>query len=245
MKSSIKKTVQSGNHLLFRLAVLALGTVILAMVAGCETGSSDFTPMRPGPAGANSSPRPTIPTAVTHANVPNVSRPKPPPPPAYTLREGDILKITFPGSPTLNTVQQIRTDGKITLPLIGEVDAAGLTTAELQAKLMKLYAPQLSTKAISVEVQSSAFPVYVTGAVLHPGKISTDHPITALEAIMEAGGFDYTTADLKDVTVLRQEGNQTKHYTLNLKRVMDGKESKPFYLKPADIIYVPQRFNWF
>jgi hypothetical protein len=47
------------------------------------------------------------------------------------------------------------------------------------------------------------------------------------------------------VVVIRQEGNQTRNYTLNLKLIMDGKSSDPFYLKPADIIYVPEKFSWF
>ena len=155
------------------------------------------------------------------------------------------MKISFPGSPNLNSVQQIRTDGKINLPLVGEVAAAGLTPDALQRKLIDLYANQLTTKEVLVEVQSSSFPVYVTGAVLHPGKISTDHAITALEAIMEAGGPDYTKANLKDVEVIRQSGNQTKHYRVNLKQVIDGKSGESFYMKPADIIYVPERFSWF
>jgi protein involved in polysaccharide export with SLBB domain len=83
--------------------------------------------------------------------------------------------------------------------------------------------PQLSSKEVTVEVQSSSIPVYVTGAVLRPGKITSDHPITALEAIMEAGGFDYTKANLKAVVIIRQEGNQTKKYNLNLKLEMEGK----------------------
>jgi protein involved in polysaccharide export with SLBB domain len=98
---------------------------------------------------------------------------------------------------------------------------------------------------VTVEVESSSFPVYVTGAVLRPGKITSDHPITALEAIMEAGGFDYTKANLKAVEVVRQEGDQTKNYTLNLKLTMEGKVNKPFYLKPSDIVYVPEKFSWF
>ena len=161
------------------------------------------------------------------------------------MREGDILKISFPGSPNLNNVQLIRPDGKINLTLVGEVQAAGMTPADLQKKLMDLYAPQLTTKEVTVEVQSFAFPVYVTGAVLRPGKISSDHPITALEAIMEAGGPDYTKANLKNVKVIRQEGGRTKNYILDLKRVMEGKATEPFYLKPADIIYVPEKFSWF
>lgn len=235
-KSLIKKNVQRRGCFVFRAFKFALGIVALAAVAGCQTESPTFPP---GTTATTNSLRPVILEAAATVLTPA------PPPATYTLREGDILKITFPGSASLNSIQQIRTDGKITLPLVGEVQAAGMTTSALQQKLMELYAPQLTTKEVTVEVQSSSFPVYVTGAVLHPGKISTDHPITALEAIMEAGGFNYTTANLKDVEVIRQEGNQTKKYTLNLKLAMDGKTSESFYLKPADIIYVPEKFSWF
>jgi protein involved in polysaccharide export with SLBB domain len=129
--------------------------------------------------------------------------------------------------------------------LVGDVDAAGMTPAALEKKLVELYAPQLSSKQVTVQVESSSFPFYVTGMVLHPGKILTDHPITALEAVMEAGGFDYAKADLKDVTVIRRENNIMKHYKLNLKAVLDGRQSNPFYLKPDDIVFVPERFNMF
>jgi polysaccharide biosynthesis/export protein len=164
---------------------------------------------------------------------------------SLNLREGDVLKIFFPGSPTLDSTQVIRRDGKINLPLVGDVDAAGMTPAALEKKLVELYAPQLSSKQVTVQVESSSFPFYVTGMVLHPGKILVDHPITALEAVMEAGGFDYAKADLKDVIVIRRENNTMKHYKLNLKAVLDGRQSDPFYLKPDDIVFVPERFSMF
>jgi hypothetical protein len=62
---------------------------------------------------------------------------------------------------------------------------------------------------------------------------------------MEAGGFNYARANLGAVTVLRLEEGRVKYYTLNLKLVLEGKQSVPFYLKPADIVYVPERFSWF
>ncbi len=161
------------------------------------------------------------------------------------LREGDALKISFPGSPNLDTTQQIRRDGKITLPLVGEVDAAGQTPDALREKLVALYAPQIASKEVNVLVQSSAFPIFVNGAVVHPGKIQSDHPITALEAVMEAGGFDYNRADLKNVKIIRNENGVMRNIKLNLKNVMDGKEEQPFYLKPSDIVYVPERFQMF
>ena len=161
------------------------------------------------------------------------------------LREGDVLKITFPGSPNLDTSQPIRRDGTLSLPLIGETQAAGMTPTALRDKLVEAYAPQLSTKEVVVEVQSSTFPVYVTGAVLRPGKILSDHPITALNAVMEAGGPDYNTADLKHVKVDRNVNGVMQHYAVNLKALLVGDETKSFYLQPDDIVYVPQRFTPF
>jgi hypothetical protein len=69
--------------------------------------------------------------------------------------------------------------------------------------------------------------------------------MTAFEAIMEAGGFDYTKANVKAVVVIRQEGDHVRRFILDLKKVMDGKAGMPFYLKPGDTIYVPEKFTWF
>jgi protein involved in polysaccharide export with SLBB domain len=70
--------------------------------------------------------------------------------------------------------------------------------------------------------------------------------MTALEAVMEAGGFDYATANMRSVKIIRNENGVMKHYTVNLKRVLDGdKDEVPFYLKPQDIIYVSERFELF
>jgi polysaccharide export outer membrane protein len=163
----------------------------------------------------------------------------------FTIREGDVLNIIFAGAPDLNSRQTVRRDGKIEMPLVGEVQAAGLTPAELEQAILKRYGNQLVSKEVTVTVQSALYDVFVTGAVIKPGKVSADRPITALEAIMEAGGPDYTKANLKDVTVVRQENGRSKNYRLNLREVLDGKRTETFYLKPSDIIYVREKFNWF
>jgi polysaccharide export outer membrane protein len=161
------------------------------------------------------------------------------------LREGDVLKISFPGAPNLDSTQPIRRDGKIVLSLVGEVEAVGMLPSELEVEILKRYSSQLVTKEVTVTVESSSFPVFVTGAVTRPGKVLSDHPITALEAIMEAGGFDYEKANVGDVRVIRNEGARVRNYTLNLKAVLQGRQSTPFYLQPSDIIYVPEKFSWF
>jgi polysaccharide export outer membrane protein len=217
MKTFIANILEDKGRLVQRLIKPVLGLVLLAMVAGCQTQRPVATPAKQTTDGAE----------------------------VITLREGDVLKISFPGSANLNTTQPIRRDGMISMPLIGEVKAVGKTPEGLKKELIDLYSTQLVSKEVTVEVQSSLFPVYVNGAVLHPGKIMSDHPMTAFDAIMEAGGFDYTKANLKRVVVIRQEGGRNRKFTLNLKLVMDGKPGEPFYVKPGDTITVPEKFQWF
>ncbi len=162
-----------------------------------------------------------------------------------TLKEGDVLKISFPSVPSMDTTQPIRQDGRITLPLIGEYAAAGKTTDSMSADLLQQYESQLVSKEVNVALVSSSYTLYVTGAVLRPGKIVTDRRITAFDAIMEAGGFDKTRANLKEVVIVRQEDGQTRSYTVNLDQVLSGAASTPFYLKSFDTVYVPEKFNWF
>ncbi len=163
---------------------------------------------------------------------------------SLVLHEGDTVRISFPGSPNLNTTQQIRRDGKVSLALVGEFQAAGLTLPEMTKKLVNLYAPQLVTKEVTVALDSSAFVVYVTGAVTRPGRLASDRPLTVLEAVIDAG-VDYAKANLKAVTVIRRENGREEHHTLNLKQMLQGRGSAPFYLKPSDIIFVRERFTWF
>jgi len=208
-----------------RKIVLNYGLVLMVAfgVAGCQSHSMDtsFTD-NPGPVASDPAHSETI-----------------------VLREGDIIDISLPGSPNLNAEQTIRRDGKISLELVGDVTAAGLTISELQQNLIKLYAPQVSSKEVTVMLKSSSFPVFVSGYVVRPGKIMSDHPITALEAIMEAGGFDEDKSNMKAVKVIRIEKGKSKTYILNLKKVLDGKDNNLFYLKPGDIIEVPERLQWF
>ena len=162
------------------------------------------------------------------------------------LREADVLRINFPAADNLNTVQTIRRDGKITLSPIGEVVAAGKTPTELENELVGLYSKELvSSKGISVTVQSSSFPVFVNGAVMRPGKVLCDHPMTVLEAVMESGGFDYGKASMKSVKVIRTLNGQTHTYKVNLKGVLNGDQIDIFYLQPEDIVYVPSKITWF
>ncbi|MDX2187604.1 MAG: polysaccharide biosynthesis/export family protein [Opitutaceae bacterium] len=161
------------------------------------------------------------------------------------LREGDQIRIAFPGSPNLDTQQTIRRDGRITLPLLGEYVVAGKTPGDLEKALLEAYANQIVSKELSVTVIQSVYPVFVSGAVMRPGKIMADRPLTALEAVMESGGFNDMKADKTRVTVIRNDGGQAKHFYLNLKAVLEGQSTEQFYLRPSDIVVVPERFSLF
>lgn len=162
------------------------------------------------------------------------------------IREGDTLKITFPGAPPgLDMNQQVRRDGKITLSLGGEITAAGLSPRDLEKEILRIHGTNLTVQQVIVTMTSPGYPVFVNGAVLRPGKLTIDRPITALEAIMEAGGYDNVKADLKKVTVIRQVDGKTVNHPVNIKAMIEGKQPQPFYLKPGDIVVVPEKFNWF
>jgi polysaccharide export outer membrane protein len=153
---------------------------------------------------------------------------------------GDVIQITFPGAPDLNITQTIRRDGLIDLPLIDEVEAVGKTPDQLEEILIRLYEPQLVTSEVLVTVVSSSIPIFVSGSVNSPGKIEVGRRITALEAIMEAGGPIMGRSDLKNVKVIRNEGGVRKNYRINVKDILDGEPVEPFVLKPADIVFIPE-----
>ena len=160
-------------------------------------------------------------------------------PPAMVLLPGDDLEISVFGVPDLNTVQRIRPDGKISVKLFGDIVASGKTPSDLRSELEKLYASQIQVKAITVIARSSAA-VYVTGAVGRPGRVEYLRPMTALDAVMEAGGFDQKGgARLGQVRVVRTETNQVQSILLDFNEIMTKGGRAPFYLKPYDTVYVP------
>jgi len=156
------------------------------------------------------------------------------------LNPGDVVKISFPAAPELNQTQKIGTDGTLSLPLVGEVHAAGKSPGQLQNELATLYKPQLQDNEVLVTLESRAVPVVVSGAVQKPGKIVFERPATVLEAIMEAGGFT-PEADLKKVSVIRIAKGE--HYTqiYDLRPVLKGKPIAAVYCSGGDVIYVPEK----
>jgi polysaccharide export outer membrane protein len=245
----LKCLCQKMNRTAWVLGLLAAG----AGLCGCQSHpvkshpspapSSDTSVAAPANSAASATSAatttPTAPAAPEASSAPAADNS-----PSMVLREGDTVRISFPGAPSLDTVQTIRRDGKITLDMVGEMKAAGLTALELQKQLLKAYYDQLVVKEVTVTVQTSAFVVYVTGAVLRPGKLVSDRVETPLEAVIEAG-IDSARSNLKKVVIIRENEGKTEHFILNLHDVMIGKPTVPFTLKSMDKIIVPEKFSWF
>jgi polysaccharide export outer membrane protein len=157
------------------------------------------------------------------------------------LASGDVVRLTFPGVPENNQSQKIRPDGKISLPMVGEVVAAGRRPADLQSELTALYKNQLTNNEVVVTLESGAVPVYISGAIRKPGKMVFDRPTNLLEVIAEAGGLA-PEANPKKIQIIRVVNGVNHSQMVNLKPALSGEPSRAFYVQPGDIINVGANF---
>lgn len=210
------KHVTEHSVLPFRYALLSL----VFMLAGCATS-------------------PDLPA---HAEAPMPSGPE-----ECTLQPGDRVNITFLYWPEFNADQIIRPDGKITLALVNDVDAAGLRPIELRERLLGLYESKLKRPEITVvaEMQENRR-VFVGGEVNifrnTDGlvQIPLVGRMTALMAVMQAGGFRNESAQLRNVVIVRRIGDTQYARTIDMRTTFKNGESDPFYLQPDDIVFVPR-----
>jgi polysaccharide export outer membrane protein len=159
-----------------------------------------------------------------------------------TLGEGDVIKLFFPGASEYSSSQKVRTDGKLSLPLVGEIQAAGKTLPRLQAELTERYKPKLQNSEVVVSLDASGSPVIISGAIASPGKFLFERPTTLLEAIMGAGGFtDY--AKRKKVRLIRLVNGQYHTDIYDMSGGLNGRPTPVVYVKGGDVVYIPQS-NW-
>jgi polysaccharide biosynthesis/export protein len=163
----------------------------------------------------------------------------PTPPPTPTPTPGDVVKLSFPATPDLNQSQKIRADGKVNLPLIGEVTAAGKTLLSFQNELVRLYKPQLRNSEVVVTLEMGIIQVVVSGAVLKPQKLQFDRPTSVFQAIMEAGGVN-EFGNLKKVRLIRTVNGRQHTQILDLRSTLRGEATQGFCIKDGDVIFVPQ-----
>jgi polysaccharide export outer membrane protein len=156
------------------------------------------------------------------------------------LSPGDVIKVSFSETPELDVTQKIKIDGKVNLPLVGEVKASGKTVVGFQRDLAGLYAPQLEENEVLVTLENGIANVIVSGQVGRPGGLTFDRPTTVLQAIMEAGGAT-AYGNLSKVRLIRTVNGRQETGILNLRLAISHRTTEGTYVKDGDLIYVPQR----
>jgi len=158
--------------------------------------------------------------------------------PTYVIGPDDTLYISVWKEPDLTETLPVRADGKISMPLLNDVQAAGLTPMQLGAALTDKLKKYVSDPHVTIVVtQMNSQRVYVTGEVLHPGAMNLTPNMTVLQALSSAGFTQF--ANTKGIYVLRNEhGNETK-LAVNYKKLIKGEGGQNIALKPGDTIVVP------
>ena len=158
----------------------------------------------------------------------------------YLIGPEDVLDVlVWKNCPDLCRTVPVRPDGKVSLPLVNDVQAAGLTPMDLRRQLTEHLSEFLPTPEVSVIVREvHNFKVAVVGAVKMPGDYELKSPATVLELIARAQGLT-EFANRDKVVVLRQNGAATTRIPFNYRKVAEGHDQDNFYVRSGDIIVVP------
>lgn len=162
--------------------------------------------------------------------------------PPYIIQPGDQMDIRFFFNPELNDTVLVRPDGKISLQLIDEIQASGKTPAELDKALTGLYSKELRKPVITVILRSfQAQNAFVGGEVTQQGLINLSPGTTALQAVIQSGGFLATAKPQETIIIRKGADNRPIPIRINLASAMQGQtDTANFLLQPSDIVYVPK-----
>ena len=160
---------------------------------------------------------------------------------SFQIGPDDVLAINVWKEPEISRSVPVRSDGKVSLPLVGEVQASGQTPKQLETEIAKKLTSYISEPEVTVIVQQIKSQRFnILGQVARPGTYPLSNPTTVLDAIAVAGGFrDF--AKKKSIYVLRQtaDGSSTR-LPFNYKDVIKGKDTQQnIRLEPRDTVYVP------
>jgi polysaccharide export outer membrane protein len=204
--------------------VLVLLALWLATVPLVAQTAKPATTAQSVPAVAAAAPRPTDPVV----------------PPGYVIGADDVLSIVYWKDKDMSSDAQVRPDGRIALPLINEVQAAGLTPEQLREKLTEESKKYMEDANITVVVrQINSRKAFITGEVNKPGPYPLTSPTTVLQLIAMAGGLrEY--ADSKKIVIMRNDKGRQVSLQFNYKDVVSGKNlQQNIDLKPGDTVVVP------
>ena len=203
----------------FESAVRVVTAVLLGVLCGAATLSAQV------PAAASARP-----VAVEDPDVPA----------DYVIGPEDVLSIVFWRDADMTADVVVRPDGKITLPLINDIHAAGLTPEELTARVTAAASKILTAPTVMVRVREiKSRKVYITGMVADPAFYPLVGPTTVLQLIATAGGLlEY--AKNKDIRIVRSENGRQVAFRFNYNQVRQGQNlAQNIELKPGDTVVVP------
>jgi polysaccharide export outer membrane protein len=159
----------------------------------------------------------------------------------YRLTPGDKLRVEVYKDSQLSQSLQVRPDGKVTLPLLGDIVAADLTPIQLRDRISNGLKEYVQNPVVTViVVEASPAMVYVMGEVAQPGSIPMRGQMTVLQALAMAGGFK-EFANTKDIRILRKASgilNSVETLRFNYNEAVKGNGS-PVFLSPGDMVVVP------
>jgi polysaccharide export outer membrane protein len=157
---------------------------------------------------------------------------------SYVIGPDDTLYISVWKEPDLTETLPVRADGMISMPLLNDVQAAGLTPMQLGSALTEKLKKYVSDPRVTVVVtQMNSQRVYVTGEVLHPGAMNLTPNMTVLQALSSAGFTQF--ANTKGIYVLRNENGAERKLAVNYKKLIKGEGGQNVALKPGDTVVVP------
>ena len=158
---------------------------------------------------------------------------------SYIIGPDDQLHVSVWKEPDLTNTMPVRADGMISLPLLNDVQAAGLTPMQLAASISDKLKKYITEPHVTVEVtQMNSQRIYVMGEVLHPGAMNRTPDMTVLQALASAGFTQF--ANTKGIYVLRTESGKQSKLPVNYKKLVKGEDMQQNYvLKPGDTIVVP------
>jgi polysaccharide export outer membrane protein len=218
------------------LVVTALAlTLLIPGVAVAQTGSSQAQPPKQAPPATRpAAPEPKA-RAVDTAGVQTE--------PGFTIGPEDVLGILFWKDPEMTSDVTVRPDGMITLPLIRDIKAAGLTPTELADRIQQAAREYVTDASVTVVVrQMNSRRAFITGEVARPGAYSLgSSSMTVMQLIAIAGGLT-EFAQPKKISILRVEEGKTRTFSFDYNSVASGKTPEQnLMLKPGDTVVVPER----
>jgi len=165
---------------------------------------------------------------------------QPPAEASYQIGPEDILEISVWKNPEISKTVLVRIDGKISLPLIGDVQATGLTPSELRDGIVERLKEYQSTAVVSVIVQEiRSYKVYLIGEVKAPGTYALKSRTTLLQAIALAGGFTQYASKNSMVLVRQKQGGGEEKIRVKFDDLLSDKKDGSVLLKPGDTVFVP------